>query len=132
MAGLSNAVENKVLDHLLAGTSYTPPDTLTIALVSTAVTESDTGSTITKVSYTGYADFALTHATHWNNAASGSKTNKAVLTWPENTGATTPTAVGFAVLNGTDIIVFGTLPSTAIAPNITPQFAINALTVTAD
>src|SRR3954468_19350600 len=124
MAGLSNAVENKVLDHLLAGTSYTPPDTLTIALVSVAIGDTDTGSSITKVTYTGYADFALTHATHWNAAASGAKTNKAVLSYPQNTGGTTAIAIGFAVLNGTDIICYGTVPSTSIGPNITPQFAI--------
>lgn len=132
MAGLSNAVENKILDHILAGTSYTPPDTLTIALTSVAITDSDTGGTITKVSYTGYADFSLTHATHWNSAASGAKTNKAVLSFPQNTGGTTATAIGFAILNGSDVICYGSVPSTSIGPNITPQFAISALTVTAD
>lgn len=132
MAGLSNAVENKLLDHILAGTSYTPPDTLTIALTTVAVSESDTGSTITKITYTGYADFALTHATHWNGASGGVKTNKIALDFPQNTGVTSPTAVGFAVLNGTDIVVYGTVPSTTIGPNITPEFAISALSVTAD
>lgn len=131
MPGLSNAVENKLLDHLLGGTTYDPPDTLTIALVSVAVTESDTGGTITKLTYTGYADFSLTHATHWNAASGGSKNNKAAIAFPQNTGSS-QTAVGFAVLNGSDILVYGTLPSTAIGTNITPQFAISALTVTAD
>lgn len=133
MPGLSNAVENKLLDHLLGGTTYDPADTLTLALVKTsAVTESDTGGTITKLAYTSYADFALTHATHWNAASGGSKNNKAAISFPQNTGVTTETAIGFAILNGSDILVYGTLPSTVIAPNVTPQFSISALTVTAD
>lgn len=131
MPGLSNAVENKVLDMLLGGTDYTI-GTLEIALTSVAVTEADTGGTITKVVYTGYDEVTLVHATHFNNASGGSKNNKAAITFPQNTGVTTSTAVGFAVLNGSDIVVYGSVPSTSIGPNITPEFAISALTITAD
>lgn len=132
MAGMSNAVENKVLDHLLGGTTYDPPDTLVLALTTVAVTETDTGATITKAGYTGYTDFALTHATHWAAASSGSKANGAAIGFPQNGGVTTSTVIGFAVLNGTDVVVYGTVPSSAIGPNVTPEFAIGDLIVTAD
>lgn len=131
MSGLSNTVENKVLDSLMGGTDYHPSSPLTLALTSVAVTESDTASTITKITYTGYADHSLP-SSEWNAASGGSKTNNTAIDFPQNTGVTSPTAVGFAIISGTDVVLFGSVPSTVISPNITPEFASGALTLTAD
>lgn len=132
MAGATNAVENKLLDMLCGGTGYTITSP-TLALVSVAVTESDTAGTITKVSYTGYADHAIVNATDFNNASAGSKDNKVVISFPVNTGGGSATAVGFAVINnGTDVVLYGTVSSLTISTNVTPQFDIGALVLTAD
>jgi hypothetical protein len=131
MPGLTNPVENKVLDHLMGGPGYAPASPLTLALTSVAVTESDTASTITKISYTGYADHSLPYS-EWAAASGGGKATNTVIDFPQNVGATSPTAVGFAIISGTDVVLFGTVPTTVISPNITPEFASGALTITAD
>jgi hypothetical protein len=131
MPGLSNAVENKILDHLMGGPAYSPASPLALAITSVAVTESDTASTITKISYTGYADHTLPYS-EWAAASGGGKATNTVIDFPQNTGATSPTAVGFAILNGADVVLYGTVPTTVISPNITPEFASGALSITAD
>lgn len=131
MPGLTNTVENKVLDHLMGGTNYSPASPLTLALTTVSVTESDTAATITKISYTGYADHSLP-ISEWAAASGGGKSTNTVIDFPQNTGATSPTAVGFAIISGADVVLFGTVPTTVISPNITPEFASGALTITAD
>lgn len=130
---LSNAVENKLLDALCGGTGYSVSSP-TLALVSVAVTESDTASSITKLTYTGYADHSLNNSTEMNAASGGSKTNSAVIDFPTRTDAgATQTAVGFAILSGSDVVLYGALSSNlSITQNVQPQFDVAALTLTAD
>jgi hypothetical protein len=65
---ISNDLENKLLDHVLGGTAYTPASTIYVALCTAAVTDSDTGTTITEpTGWTpAYARKAITYS-----AASG-------------------------------------------------------------
>jgi hypothetical protein len=131
MPGLSNTVENKILDALLSGAAYSVSSP-SLALTSVAVTDADTPGTITKVAYTGYADLALVNATHFDPAAGGAKVNKAALVFASNPGPGSSTAVGFAILAGGDVVLYGSVSSLVIGANITPQFDIGTLTLSAD
>lgn len=131
MPGLGNAVENKLLNALCGGTAYTVSSP-TIALTTVAVTEADTAATITKVAYTGYADRALNNAVDMAPASGGAKANQAVIAFPSNAGATSPTVVGFAILSGGDVVLYGSVVSIDVDPGIAPQFDIGTLTLSGD
>lgn len=67
MAALSNYLENKLLDHVLKGTVYTPPTTLYVALFTTDPTDAGTG---TEVSGGAYARKVVTFSVAVNGAIS--------------------------------------------------------------
>lgn len=127
---LSNSVENKLLDHLFGGTQFTVTSPTTLALVKVAVTDSDTASTITKCDYGAYADLSLASSS-MGAASGGSKANSTLLAFPQATSGSN-SAVGFAVIQGTDVIFYGTVPTTTISTGITPEFAVGSLVATAD
>jgi len=133
MGGFSNVVELKVLDAIMGGTAYTVTSPTYIALTTVSVTESDTGSTITEATYTGYARLSVA-SSDWRAAATGQKRNLNALLFGTCTAGSS-TVVGFAICSassGGDVICFGSLASTTITVNITPQFATDALTLTLD
>lgn len=122
MAGLSNAAENKVLDHLFGDGAYTVTAPVYLALCTVAVTESDTAATITEATYTGYARLAIT-AADMSAAASGAKTNANVLTFAACTAGSS-VVLGFAICTSAsgagDITFFGTLPAVTVSTTQTP------------
>lgn len=134
MAGFSDAVENKVLDHVFGDGTYTVTSPVYLALTTVAVTDSMTGSTITEANYTGYSRLAI-NATDMNAASGGSKTNGNALTFPACTAGSS-TVIGFAICSastGGDVILYGTLPSVTISTTQTPAtIAVGALTATLD
>jgi hypothetical protein len=85
MAGFTDYLEQKLLDHLFTDPAYTPPATLYVALSSTTPTEA--GGNITEPSGGSYGRVA-TAAADWS-AASGTapavKTNTATITFPTAT-----------------------------------------------
>jgi hypothetical protein len=131
MPGLSNVVENKLLDALCGGTAYTVTSPK-LVLVTVAVTEADTAATIVKATYSGYADHTLNNATEMGGATGGAKANSATIAYPANAGGTTQTVVGFAITAGSDVVLYGTVSPLAVDPGIAPQFDIGTLTLTAD
>lgn len=67
--GISDYYENKILDHMLRGTAFTPPATVYLSLHS-----ADPGETGTsEISGGGYARQAIS----WNAPSAGSMTNSA-------------------------------------------------------
>ncbi len=136
MAGMSNAVELKVLEHLVAKTSYTMPTSPTyLALTTVAVGETDTAATLTEATYTGYARKSVA-GTDWGAAAAGQIANGNAITFAACTAGTS-TVIGFALVTSSsgagDIIVFGTLSSLVVSATQTPvNFAVGALIVQAD
>lgn len=85
MAGFSDYLELKLLDHLFTDSGYTPPATLYVALSST--TPSDDGTGVTEPSGGSYARVATT-AADWSAAtgtAPASKTNTATIAFPTAT-----------------------------------------------
>lgn len=133
MAGASDYLENKLLDHITGKTSYTMP-TAYVALLTATPNDASTGATITEANYTTYARVTTSGAT-WNAASGGSVTNAAAITFPV-CSAGTSTVTHFAILDsGTigagNVLAWGTC-SLAISAGITPQFAASALTLTLD
>lgn len=83
MAGVSDYLEDKLLDHLLGRTTYTAPATLYVGLWSVALSDASTGSTAGEISGGGYARVAVTNNTaQWPSASSGSKANASAVAFP--------------------------------------------------
>lgn len=57
-SGLSNYLENKLIDHVFKQTPYTAPATLYVALFTVSPGDSDTGTEVSTVG-TGYARAAI-------------------------------------------------------------------------
>jgi len=104
MAGnLSDYLENKLLDHFLATTSYTAPSNVYVALMT--VSEDDTGSAGTEVTGGSYARQSAT----FDAAASGATQNSSNLDF---TGMPACTVVGIAIYDASsagNLLVHGTL-----------------------
>lgn len=100
MAGFTDYLELKLLDHIFTDATYTPPTTLYIGLSST--TPTDAGGNITEPSGGGYARVATT-AADWAAAtgtAPATKSNTATKTFP------TATADWLAGVNLTNFVIF--------------------------
>lgn len=121
-AGFSNAVENKILDHIMGDGTYTVTAPTYLALTTVAVAETDTAASITEAAYTGYARKSIA-AADVSAAASGSKTNTAAQLFADCTAGTS-TVIGWALVSSSagagDVIMFGTCTSTVISTTQTP------------
>ena len=135
MAGASDYLEDKLLDHLFNKASYTAP-TIYVALCTAAPVDSDTGSTITEATYTGYARKS-TVAGDWNAASGDPSTidNGNAITFAACTGGSS-TVTHFALVDASsagNMLLWGALTSSlAVSSGITPEFAVGALDVTLD
>lgn len=131
LAGFSDAVEKKVLDHLTGKTAYTSPAPLYLALCTSAVADTDTSASLVEANYTGYARLQIP-AADWN-AASGTAaaaTNANQKLFAACTGGTS-TIIGWALTpvsttgGAGDVVMFGTCTSTVISTTQTPA-TVNA------
>ena len=78
MAGFSDYLENKVLDYVLSGGTFSQPGTKYLALYTTAPTDAGGG---TELSGSGYARQSCAFTT-----TSSASTNSAAVEWPTATG----------------------------------------------
>jgi hypothetical protein len=72
MAGFSDYLEDKVLDHVFGGTAYTAPTTLYVALYTVAPTDTGGGTEVTGGSYarqTGAFTVSGTNPTQASNSS---------------------------------------------------------------
>jgi hypothetical protein len=146
MAGMSDYLENKIVDFLFRGQTFTPPTTLYIALFTTA--DNDAGSTRVEVSGGSYARVAITSSlANWagtqgatsttaSSGASGTTSNNNAITFPAPT-ANWGTAQGIGImdaLTGGNELWYGTLatPKTVNSGDPAPTFSAAALTVQVD
>ena len=125
---MSNFLENKLLDHTLKNTAYTPAVTIYLALFTSDPGEALTG---TEVSGGAYARKSITFGT----AVSGSSTNSADILFDiatANWGTISHVAV-FDALTAGNMLYYGTL-TTAKTINTTDQLKIAAgdLSITLD
>lgn len=131
MAGLSDAVEKKILDHLTGKASYSSPAPLYLHLTTVAVNDSDTCATLTSANYTGYAPLQIP-AVDWNAAAgtTAAATNANQKLFGACTAGTS-TVIGWALSpvstagGSGDVTHFGTCTSTVISTTATPP-TVNA------
>lgn len=133
MAAISDYLENKILDHVLSGSTYSPPATVYFALFTSAPTDAGGG---VEVSGTGYARAAVTNnLTNFPAAVGGSKSNGAVVNWPE-AGGSWGTVVHFGIfdsLTGGNLLFHAALPASKVV-GTGDQLKLNAngMTVTLD
>lgn len=135
MPGFSNAVENKILDHIMDDGTYTVTAPTYLALTTVAVDDTMTAATITEANYTGYARKSIA-AADMSAAAAGSKTNSAALTFAACTAGSS-TVIGWALVSSSsgagDVIMYGTCTSTVISTTQTPAtIAIGGLVLNLD
>ncbi len=132
MAGASDYLENKLLDHLFNNAAFTAPTNIFVALLTTTPVDSDTGITIDDATYTGYTRVS-TAAADWNSASGGSLDNLNAITFGLCT-AGSDTITHFALcdsLTNGELLTYGTC-SLSVSVNVTPSFASGQLTTTLD
>jgi hypothetical protein len=149
MANMSNYLENKLIDHLFRGTSYTAPAALAVALCTAAPDDTSTGATITEVANSGaYARTALApSSSNWQDTAggtagtssgtTGTTKNAAAITFPTATGSwgtiTHIAVVDSATYGAGNVLFWAALTTSKTVTNAdTFSFAIAALTVQID
>jgi len=145
MANMSNYLENKMIDFLFRGVSFSAPSTLYVALCTATVSDSSTGSTIAEVSGGNYARIAITsNASNWfttngDNAATSSGTggatgNSGTIAWNSVTWSATVTDVAICdAASGGNVLFYGTLSaSKTVASGDSISFAANSLTLQID
>ena len=105
MAGFSDYLEDKVLDHVFGGNAYTAPSTLYVALYTVAPTDTGGG---TEVSGGAYARQSVAFTTTGNTTS-----NSAAVEYPTATSAFgTVTHVGvFDASTGGNLMAYATLSS---------------------
>jgi len=121
---------NALLEHVLGGTSYTPPATLYLALYTVAPTAAGGG---TECAGSGYARVAVPAGSGWSAAAAGAKSNATELLFA-TAGASWGTAAAFGLLDaptGGTLLYFADLQAPlAIGSGATARFAPGSLTIT--
>jgi len=124
MSGLSNYLENKLLDHVLKNDAYTSPSGVHLALFNGSPT--DTGSSGTEINI---ARQEITFST----AASGSASNSAQISFA-SMPASTVTHIGiYDSGSGGNLLIHGALSSpVTVALNDTFTIEINDLDITLD
>jgi len=132
---LSNATEAAALDVFLRGTdpAYRAGATQYLALFTADPGEA--ASLAAEASYTGYARVALTKATAWTGTSSPF-TNANLIQFgacTAGTNALTHFAVVDTASGAVDMMISGALSATLnVSSGIQPQFASNALSISAD
>lgn len=133
-ASIGNAVENKVLDHLVANATYTAP-TPSLGLWTSTVDDTSTAATAGELTYTTYARQSIS-STNMSPAASGSVTNDVAITFPAVTaggGTVTFWMLCSSSSGAGDNICWGTATSTVISTTQTPPtVAIGGFVITLD
>jgi hypothetical protein len=111
MAGFSDYLEDKVLDHVFGGTAYTAPTTLYVALYTVAPTDTGGG---TEVSGGAYARQTAAFTVSGTNPTTAS--NSAAVEYPTATANYgTVVAVGiFDALSGGNLLAYANLDTSKV------------------
>ena len=111
MAGFSDYLEDKVLEHVFGGNAYTAPSTLYVALYTSA--PSDTGGG-TEVSGGGYVRKTATFTVSGTNPTTASNTG--AVEYPTATANYgTVTSVGiFDALSGGNLLAYANLTASKV------------------
>jgi len=111
MAGFSDYLEDKVLDHVFGGTAYTAPSTLYVALYTVAPTDTGGG---TEVSGGGYVRKTAAFTVSGTNPTTAS--NSAAVEYPTDTANYgTVVVVGiFDALSGGNLLAYANLDTSKV------------------
>lgn len=141
---LSDYLENKLIDHVARGQTYTPPATLYVALYTTACSDAAGGTEVSGGSYaraglaTSLANWAGTQSAGSTTASSGTggtTSNNVAITFPTpSAGWGTVTHLGLtdASSSGNLLICTPLTISKTINNGDTVSFPIGSLTLTID
>lgn len=132
---LSNTTENAALKMFLQGTDPAYRAGATQYLMLLTADPGEVASLAAEANYTGYARVALTKASAWTDGGS-TFTNAALIQFGQCTAgsnAITHFAVVDTASGAVSMMISGALSSTLnVSAGIQPQFAIGALSVSAD
>lgn len=151
MSAMSDYLENKIIDAVFRGQALPTIGNTWIALTSTPVVDSNTGTNITEIPNSGgYARVQLTsNLTNWmgtnfnqagtiSSGTNGTVSNNVAITFPSPTGSW-GVANSFALLDsGTwgagNLLFYGqlTAPKTINAGDAAPTFTANTLQIQID
>lgn len=130
MSGFSDFLEDELLDHVFEGTLYANNPDKYIALCTVAVTDTNTGSTITEPTDAAYARKVM--AT-WDVSSGGATENTNPITFNQAT-ASWGTILDFAICDAItvgNVLCYGSLTiSKSVASGDTPKFATGDLDIT--
>lgn len=126
LAGFSDAVENKILDHLARGTTapYSTPSPLYLALLTSAASDSSTSASLVEANYTGYARLQVP-AADWAAASAGAIATSTQKAFAACTAGSS-TVIGWALSpisttgGAGDVVMYGTATSVVISTTQTP------------
>lgn len=125
--GLSLLWKDRLFDYLLG---IDPAEDRFVALLSTAATEDDTGTSIVEVTYTGYTRIEVA-AADWTATINGLRSNEAAITFPTPPTDEGEYALGFAVCNAAtngELVGFADFaPAVFLTELVQPKFSIGAL-----
>jgi hypothetical protein len=143
-AAMTDYLENKLVDDIFRGTSYTKPTTIYVGLMTSACSDSAAGTEVSGGSYArvsvtkGDAAWKGTHgsATGVSSGTNGTISNAAAVTFPAPTaswGTVTHWGVWDASTSGNLLVCDDLTTSKTInSGDAAPSFAIDALTFQID
>lgn len=145
MAGMSDYLENKLVDWLLRGQAFTPPATVYVGLLTAAPSDAGGGTEVSGGSYarvavtSSLANWAGTQAaasTVASSGTSGGTSNNGAVTFPAptaNWGVVTHFAIYDASTAG-NLLFYGALSTSKTINNgdSAPSFAAAQLTIQID
>lgn len=143
MAALSDYLENKLIDWLLRGQSFTPPATVYVGLLTAAPSDSGGGTEVSGGSYarvavtSSLANWAGTQSAGSTSASSGTSgqtSNNGAITFPAptgNWGVVTHFGIYDASTSG-NLLIHGALAQSKTVNNgdAAPSYPAAALTIT--
>ena len=129
----SNYLDNKILNWILNGASYTPPSTLYIALFTARPAADGTGGTEVTTVGSGYARVAVTaNTTNFPTTTTESCPSGVSVIFPTATsswGLVTSFAIMDASTGGNFLYIGDLTTSTTISVGAIPEFIVGALVV---
>jgi hypothetical protein len=136
MANMSNYLEEKILNSLFRGVSYSAPSSVYIALCTETVDDTDDGSTLAEPTGTGYARKAVvSNATSWTAPdQDGTIKNSEEIKWGSVQWNATIKAIAIcdALSNG-NVLFWGALTaSKVVTADDSISFAPNTLSIQID
>ena len=145
MSALSDYLENKIIDWLLRGQTFTPPATVYVGLLTVAPSDAGGGTEVTGGSYTrvavasslaNWAGSQSAGSTTASSGTGGTTSNNAAVTFPAPT-ANWGTVVAFGVYDASsagNLLFYASLTTskTINTGDAAPSFAAGARTFQAD